>query len=367
MAKFKKWLHRMAGGNNVELRHAVLRLVTVTLSLCYVFLTQGIQYESFSEPKTILQTIGLLSVSFSLLILVHTHKNPGIHFWRRAIGLLHDAVLLTAVLYFGEEMATVFLFLYPFSAIGYGFRYGEKWLLASTLCGAIGLAILVSTSSFWSELPMIGTGFAITFLTVVTYTGLLLRKLRGTTAQLEKMATHDSLTGLPNRRFVMEQLRQAFEANQRNQQTLTCIYFDLDGFKSVNDTLGHGAGDILLKEVAVRARSLICEKDVVARLGGDEFTIIRTSVVSPHEAEELCRKLVDSVQDITEIMGHPIVISASVGCVLVPAGIHSQEKEPTEEVIMRLADACMYQSKKSGRGQYTITDHGTGLIRVVAS
>ena len=366
MSKWKNFIHHFMGGNDAECRQSVLRIFIVAIATGYIIYSQGFQYENFNDSKMILQLLAVASLGFSVFTHSRIRRSPGIFSFRILAGILHDIGLVTAFCYLGEELSTVFIFVYPFCAIGNGFRFGEKWLLVSTLCGIIGLAILLSTSTYWSELPMVGTGFAINFIMVVSYTGLLLRKLRNSTAQLEKLATHDFLTGLPNRRYLMEKLRNTLEFNGRNRSNVACVYFDLDGFKLVNDTLGHGAGDLLLKEVALRTKALICETDVIARLGGDEFTILVNGLQSAVEAEILCRKLVCAVADITEIMGQSIKISVSVGCVIVPPTTLYGSDDISEDAIVRQADACMYLSKKSGRGRYTIADHRTTTLRAVA-
>jgi diguanylate cyclase (GGDEF)-like protein len=184
------------------------------------------------------------------------------------------------------------------------------------------------------------------------------------------MVVHDVLIGFPNSRLIMDQLRHTLEFNMKNRRTLACVYFDLDGFKQVNDTLGHGAGDFLLQEVGRRTRAMLRDSDLLARLGGDEFSIVLDSVQSRSDAELICRRVVSVVEDITEIMGHPINVSVSVGCVIVSPESLAAKGETSvasEEDVMRLADACMYQSKKSGSGRYTIDSFPAGNFAGVAA
>lgn len=346
--KSRDVIERLSRRQDSEHDQALLRVIFVGAGLSYFAWLQGFDIEDA------LYVGGFLSLAFSLSLLFHIIKKPQVNYTRRWIGMAHDVASATLLFSHGGELASLFLFVYPFMAIGNGFRYGEKWLLGSALMGAIGLATLLAFSPYWRELPIVSAGLALNFIIVVGYTGLLLRKLRSTTRKLEELATHDALTGLPNRRLIMDQLRHTLEFNLENRKTVACVYFDLDGFKRVNDTLGHGAGDFLLQEVGRRTRSLLRDQDLLARLGGDEFSIVIDSVQSREDAEVICRRVVKAVEDITEIMGHPVAVSVSVGCVLVSPFTTTVAK--SEEEVMRLADQCMYQSKKSGAGRYTIAE-----------
>lgn len=334
-----------------------MRFVIVASASAYIFWMNGFQLSNEIGHNFAINLTLAGSFIFTFATLAHIIRNPEINYVRRFVGMAHDVFVVTLFFYFGNETAALFFFVYPWTAIGNGFRYGEKWLLISALMSAIGLSFVLSKSPYWSNMSFISAGIAINFASIVTYTGLLLRKLRSTTAKLEMMATHDALTGLPNRRRIMDQLRQTLEFNLKNRRTVACVYFDLDGFKQVNDTLGHGAGDFLLTEVGRRTRAMLRDSDLLARLGGDEFSIVLDSVQSREDAEIICRRVVKVVEDITEVMGHPIRVSVSVGCVIVSpetVGADGRAAPASEEAVMRLADACMYKSKKSGSGKYTI-------------
>lgn len=355
--KTRDVLDRLSRRQDTEHNQALLRLAIVAVALLYICWLHGFTMSGLDSGQMALQTTGLASAAFSLAILYHIINYPRVLVVRRFLGMAHDVTAMTIFFFHTRDLASLFLFVYPFIAIGNGFRYGEKWLLISALMGATGLAILLGTSDYWANMSLISTGLAINFITVVTYTGLLLRKLRSTTAKLEELATHDSLTGLPNRRVIMDQLRHTLEFTVKNSRTIACVYFDLDGFKQVNDTLGHGAGDFLLQEVSRRTRAILRDTDLLARLGGDEFSIVLDSIQSREDAELICRRVVKAVEDITVVMGQPVKVSVSVGCVIVSPASYASRTRTTEEAVMRQADACMYQSKKSGSGLYTIAEH----------
>lgn len=363
---------RLSKRQDTEHKQAMIRVAIVAVALIYVSWSNDFTLNHLERGDFILQTTALLAAAFSLGLLYHIILRPNVNLVRRAIGMAHDVTAVTVCFYYGDSISALFLFVYPFTAIGNGFRYGEKWLLISALMGSAGLAVLLGTSDFWKSVPMISTGLAINFLTVVTYTGLLLRKLRATTLKLEELATHDALTGLPNRHMIMERLRHTLTATKSKSSRrsdssteafVACLYFDLDGFKKVNDTLGHAVGDLLLKEVSRRTRTILRDSDLLARLGGDEFTIVLNSVSSRSDVDGICQRIIKAIEGIKNIDEHTITVSVSVGCVIISHHALSIVTSVSEEAVLRHADECMYASKKAGKGRYTIAEPWTPIAR----
>jgi diguanylate cyclase (GGDEF)-like protein len=159
------------------------------------------------------------------------------------------------------------------------------------------------------------------------------------------MARHDVLTGLPNRLMLNEYLPQAF-ARARRTGGLAVLCLDLDGFKGVNDTLGHGAGDSLLTRVAERLRACSREGDMVVRLGGDEFAIVQETVEQPHESTALARRVLREIARPFDIDGQPVVVGASIGIAVASEGVGMPE------TIMKCADLALYRAKEEGRGRF---------------
>ncbi len=167
-------------------------------------------------------------------------------------------------------------------------------------------------------------------------------------AELEKMAMHDQLTGLANRNLLRERLSHAVAQADRTGRPMSVIFLDLDGFKAINDDLGHRVGDAVLQIVAARIDSVIREADIVGRFGGDEFLIVC------EEADESAATLIAErvamviAESITELPGDRKV-SASVGIAsFAPGG-----QIPTSDALVRAADAAMYTSKSAGNGIIT--------------
>jgi diguanylate cyclase (GGDEF)-like protein len=169
--------------------------------------------------------------------------------------------------------------------------------------------------------------------------------MRDAEAKLQHMALVDDLTGLPNRRLLSDRLAHSLRAAQREGRRLALLYIDLDGFKPVNDSLGHGIGDLLLKQVADRLRLRTRESDTLARIGGDEFTVILSGIHSQADAERVAESLLETLTSPFQIDGHLIRIGASIGISLFPE--HGTEGDE----LLQQADFAMYAAKRSGKNR----------------
>jgi diguanylate cyclase (GGDEF)-like protein/PAS domain S-box-containing protein len=172
-----------------------------------------------------------------------------------------------------------------------------------------------------------------------------------TEAQIVYIAHHDLLTGLPNRTFFMAKIEEAGARLRRWQQPFTVLILDLDRFKIVNDSLGHPAGDALLKETAARLKSSLRETDVLARIGGDEFAIIQVGETDPREgARALAERVVEIIRAPYDIDGNAVTIGTSIGIAMAP----EDGTEPNE--LIKKADLALYRTKSQGRNGYWFFD-----------
>ena len=194
-----------------------------------------------------------------------------------------------------------------------------------------------------------------TVLMVGLFLSLLLVRLRRTSSQLEDskaaasfLAFHDPLTGIPNRALFEDRLEQALANMRRTGAKMARHYVDLDRFKHVNDTLGHPAGDVVIRETARRLSAQVDEVDTVARLGGDEFAVIQFAAGEDDKVKALGQSLVDCLAEPFDIEGQSAQLGASVGVVVVADG------DTTAEELMREADMALYEAKDSGRGRYQL-------------
>ncbi len=176
-----------------------------------------------------------------------------------------------------------------------------------------------------------------------------------------QQANFDTLTGLPNRMLFHDRLRQAIEQAARENYQVGVLFIDLDHFKEINDTLGHEAGDVLLREVAARLSRALRSSDTLARMGGDEFTGVMPWVVELSQVEIVAGRLLESLAQPFHLPGGEGHISGSIGIALFPT---DAADIPT---LLKHADAAMYRSKQSGRNAYCFfgrgeVQHGPGVI-----
>ncbi len=180
---------------------------------------------------------------------------------------------------------------------------------------------------------------------------LLYKQLEDYSRALESLALHDPLTGLPNRRLLMDRLSLSIAHAHRNQSTMAVMYLDLDGFKLINDTLGHDAGDTLLQMVADRLVAAVRQEDTVSRLGGDEFVIGLSELSHADDAVNMASKVIQALAQPYNIQGRNVSMTASVGVGIYPA--HGLEVE----TLMKNADLALYEAKRTGKNTYRIAAH----------
>ncbi len=164
--------------------------------------------------------------------------------------------------------------------------------------------------------------------------------------QLDHLAHHDGLTGLPNRLLFSDRLTQELARTRRDKRMLAVMFLDLDRFKIINDTLGHKAGDLLLKQVAARLSSRLRGVDTIARMGGDEFTLLLTGIHRAEDATLVAQRALDAFSEPFTLEGRELFITTSIGISLYPSDGNSVE------VLVRNADTAMYRAKEQGKNTY---------------
>jgi diguanylate cyclase (GGDEF)-like protein len=171
------------------------------------------------------------------------------------------------------------------------------------------------------------------------------------------MAKHDMLTGLANRALFAEKLDDVSKRHKRHGAGFAVMMLDLDRFKQVNDTLGHAAGDLLLKQVATRLKGSLRETDVLARLGGDEFAIIQEGEAEQRDAAiTVARRIIDLIGKPFDLDGQPASIGTSIGIAFAPD--HGDDPDD----LMKRADSALYAAKGAGRNDYRI--FGSDMVRI---
>ena len=205
----------------------------------------------------------------------------------------------------------------------------------------------------WTILAAVGGGMALVYLVLqlvlVRYRRLLSAEEAARLAQEERIryqAYHDALTGLPNRTRFAEQLDEALRRSKRTGAPLALLFLDLDLFKRVNDSLGHDAGDELLRLAAERIRRAVREADLLFRMAGDEFTVLLEDVRGPEEAAMVATRVLDGVGEPLSLGDQQLAITASIGIALYP------NDETVADRLVKAADAAMYRAKELGRNRY---------------
>ena len=219
----------------------------------------------------------------------------------------------------------------------------------------IGFFTFVPDRPAWEFVASVGPAALLGLLVALGCVGVLLTRLRRTSTQLEAseanakfLAFHDPLTGIPNRALFEDRLEPAILGTRQPGGLVALHYIDLDRFKHVNDTLGHPAGDTLIREVSARLASVVRASDTLARLGGDEFAVVQVGVENVVDVEVLCERMIAILSLPYDLDGHEARVTASVGVVL------ASDPHATSVDLMRRADIALYQAKANGRGRFML-------------
>ena len=221
---------------------------------------------------------------------------------------------------------------------------------------------LVYSWWYWLVTIIIGVTSAIITYSIIDRPRQLNRKISTATATLRQeirhredaenkvrhMALHDVLTDLPNRRLFGELAKHALLVANRGRVPFAMLFIDIDGFKAVNDSLGHAFGDWVLQRIAQRLHLQVREADIVARFGGDEFVILLAENCNAERAQQVCEKIIDSISQPFEHNNQQVSVGASIGIAIY------QEHGTTIEQLLKKSDAAMYEAKNSGKNCYRL-------------
>jgi diguanylate cyclase (GGDEF)-like protein len=216
--------------------------------------------------------------------------------------------------------------------------------------GRVNLRIKTLATALWVELQL--TAYptehgAVELLAV----GRDISSQQATEERLRYMATHDPLTGMPNRSLLSDRIRIAFAQAKRTGKGFAVAVLDLDGFKKVNDALGHAVGDALLRVAAMRLSDTLRESDTLARVGGDEFVAVLHGAVAEQDIQAIARRLISAMQLPFEIQGHTLYLGISIGAAAFP------EHGDSEVKLLAYADTAMYRAKETGKARCVVYSH----------
>jgi diguanylate cyclase len=218
--------------------------------------------------------------------------------------------------------------------------------LPGTICGAAN-----DIDSRWLATSVVLFTLAILSITLVlsrydARTSMLAGNVSRLNGQIVRMASFDTLTDLPNRRTMTERIERAISSAKHSESRFAILFMDLDGFKTINDSLGHTVGDEVLKAFAKRLLQCVRGGDTVARLGGDEFVVMLENLGMPTDAEKMAERVLDAMRKGIVAAGHPLQVMPSIGISLFP------QDGASVDTLLKHADVAMYEAKRSGRSTY---------------
>lgn len=269
---------------------------------------------------------------------------------RRCIVLVADLATTSYALYAADHLGAFFYPVYLWVIAGHGIRYGPRFLMAGMMLSVIGFSLVMTFTPYWQQARLTGAGLLLGLIVLPLYQLMLLRRLQAVNQRLSvelnktmHAATHDMLTGLANRGHFYQRLEEEIARSRRFQSRFAVMFIDLDGFKEINDGLGHQAGDEVLKQTAARLREACRETDLAARFGGDEFALIIAGAGDCEAVRGPARRVAEALSRPIRWQGQSLELTASVGVGIYP------EHGSTPDELTHNADLAMYQVKRQGK------------------
>ncbi len=311
--------------------HLVLSVLIVTLFI----------RRKKASPKIISATILIVMAGAGLSALF------SFGFMGGGSSLILFTILFISILW-DIKIALIFTVLYAclMGLAGYGFSSG-------LLNYSISPEIYLKTPIAWGVTILSNTIVA-AFLVVAIHGFLsslkkLTRQIAKQNEEIDRLANHDALTGLPTLRLANEKIKNALAMAKRNDAKAALLFLDLDGFKDINDKYGHDAGDKILKNVADKIRVIIREGDTPCRIGGDEFLVLLPQTNGDEEVVEVCKRIIAIVAEPIKFQSSELVVGVSIGAALYPD--HAQNSK----TLRKAADKAMYQVKRSGKNGFILS------------
>jgi diguanylate cyclase (GGDEF)-like protein len=343
---------RLTKRSDSEHIQALVRFAIAILGLLYVFFVYA--NDKLTADQSHALYLGLFIVSGSIgifaLIVLWPHISPP----RRLLGMVFDYGMVSYFMYVMEDNGILFFPVYLWVTIGNGLRYGTRYLYTAMVMSIVSFAVVLSNSAYWREQWGFSTGLLVGLIALPIYFSILLKQLSRQHDELKKLyeqtarhATHDSLTNLPNRKHFHDQLAETIASARQDHRTFTVLYLDLDGFKSINDDLGHAIGDQLIEHTARRLELCVRKDDMVARVGGDEFIVLLQDVASP-DVSRIAEKIVDSLSIPFLLADKALTITTSIGVATYP------HDGADVNALIHSADSAMYEAKRNGKNGYRI-------------
>lgn len=322
-----------------EMGQAVARICWPFLFALYLVFNVS-QFGATQEYRTAWLLAGA-HFGFALAILVSQYRSRADSLLRRITGIVVDHGLFAAMLYFTGAVAAPFVLLPLFFTFGSGLRFGRNYAVYSSLLGSGLICVVLMLSPYWDAYSAIRSGLIVAIICLPLYV------FRLTDAVALRTRT-DSLTALRNRAGFDELLASTCEANPKANLDSAVVLIDLDGFKRINDELGHDEGDSVLKHVAYWLCVELSGFGTPARIGGDEFAVLVSRLQGRREFEAAVTRFMEHTAGVGKLFDSSL--GASVGVYYI---------EPTLKVapsfVYKAADQLMYRAKKLGKNQFVIS------------
>jgi diguanylate cyclase (GGDEF)-like protein len=352
----KRWIDyvffQVSEAVSQELAQAMAR-ITITVMLTLLFLIRTIFFDGeWGYP--------ILGCAYCVVGAGHyllTHYFPERFLWRRYVATAADQAMGGYLVYRLGFSGLTFYPLFLWIIIGAGLRFGPRFLRVVSITGPVAFIVGALAAGLGNSYPMVLVGMVLGLILMPKFFLLILERLaamnhalREQRNQAQLLATHDSLTGLPNRAFLNERLAQVVARAKRTGGKGALILLDLDDFKSVNDNFGHDHGDLLLQDVAQCLRHAVRASDSVIRFGGDEFIILIEDSKQISDIVIAADQLVSALRRNFQIGAYQAYVTCSCGVAIFP---HDGEDALT---LIKHADTAMYRAKNGGRNTFCIYD-----------
>lgn len=342
---------RVGSGFTQEQGQAVTRILLAAAG-CLVF--GALRTLGYGDTPFLLASIYLLGALLHLSFV--THRKSG-YLWRRYLVIVLDLFMATFLTAWFGAAGIAFYPLFLWVMIGNGIRHGPHYMQFATLIGLLGFSGAMALSGFLQQQPGTYIGLMFGLVLMPKFFLVMIQRLAEANVELQAQrdqaayeATHDTLTGLPNRAYLYERLRQALARARREARPVAVAFIDLDAFKQINDSYGHGHGDMLLTQVAEAMTSVMRESDTVARLGGDEFVVVVEDCAHGSELGHVLDRLFSCVGRYYAVGTHRTYVTWSCGVVQFPRDGHDVT------TLLKHADTAMYAAKAQGPNHYAFYD-----------
>lgn len=347
----QRLLRRSGGELTQEQGQALTRIVLAALG-SVTFFAAG-KYGHSGLPF-------LLAVAYMLAAVFHLsfvsrHKND--YLWRRYLVILLDLAVATFLTAHFSGAGLAFYPLFLWVMIGNGLRYGQDHMQVATLFGLLGFTGAMATSGFMWAQPEVYIGLMAGLALMPKFFLVMIDRLAAANVELkaqkdhaEFMATHDVLTGLPNRAYLHTRMQQSLARANRSGDEVAVAFIDLDSFKSINDSFGHEYGDYLLTQVADAMQKVVRDSDTVSRLGGDEFVVVIEDYNNGARIGRVIERLFSCVGRYYSIGEYETYVTWSCGVVVYP-----RDGEDVH-TLLKHADTAMYSAKSRGPNNFVFYD-----------